>query len=115
MTKPKIVEFFGEFLVSLVGDFRDSPTIVYNSLRSFPFAGIRTKKLLKTKIFQSVRFLQYMALVGGNHAFPISFHLENIPNKKTKPLQQRLTGLENPCMLVSVVPQNLFEGTSCSR
>ena len=56
-----------------------------------------------------------MVLVGGNHACPISFHLENIPNKMTKPLQQSLTGLENPCMLVSVVFQNLFEGTSGSR
>ena len=48
-----------------------------------------------------------MALVGGSHTCPISFHLENIPNKKTKPLQQSLTDLENPCKLVSVVPQYL--------
>ena len=51
-------------------------------------------------------------MVGGSHTCPISFHLENIPNKKTKPLQQSLTDLENPCKLVSVVPQNLFEDTS---
>ena len=68
--------------------------------------------ILKNNIFQYVRYLQCMALVGGSHTCPISFHLENIPNKKTKPLQQSLTDLENPCKLVSVVPQNLFEDTS---